>query len=368
MNKNPTSASRAAGQDVPRWLTRGAAIGWRLLVLGVLAASVVWSVARIRLVVLPLIAGLLIATVLVPPQRWLIHRRWPPLAATWTVVVLGLAVIGALGMWLIPAIVGQASQLGSLLTNGLSQIQEWLVKGPLHLSSNQVKSFVDQLRSEFSTNSATIIRGALRGTQLAIEAVAAAVLTVVFTFFIVKDGEELAAEAVKLAGDSFGPHLAELGYQSWQMLGSYVRGMAVNGLVNGSLMAIVLLVTGVPLVVPLASATFLSAFLPIVGAIAVGGLAALVALAAKGWVTSLTLVGATIVIHHVEAYLVGPLVLGRAVRLRPLSIVIALALGASIAGLIGAALAVPIAALAINLFSHQWNPPQGSEEQVFGIT
>ena len=304
----------------------------------------VWLLAKIRLVAVPLIIAMLLATVLVPPQRWLRRRGFSPLVATWSVFLVGRAVVAGFGVWLIPVLVGQASQFGDLLTNGLDRIQKGLVSGPLGLSATQLQNFVTQVQSELTANAPTILQGALRGTQLAVEVVAGVVLTAAFTFFVVKDGEDLTRDAFKLLRSGVSSHLDELARRTWLALSGYVRGMAANGLVNGTLMALALLITGVPLVLPLAFVTFVAAFVPILGAVVAGALAALVALAAKGWATSLVIVGATIVIHHVEGYVIGPLVMGRAVRLRPLTVVTSLALGATVAGLIGAILAVPIAA------------------------
>jgi len=97
--------------------------------------------------------------------------------------------------------------------------------------------------------------------------------------------------------------------------------------------------------VPIGVLTFFGGFFPIVGAIAVGALAALVALVAKGPVAALVVVGVTIVIHNVEGYLVGPLVSRAAVRLHPVAVLLALAVGGVLAGIIGAFVAVPTAAV-----------------------
>jgi predicted PurR-regulated permease PerM len=73
----------------------------------------------------------------------------------------------------------------------------------------------------------------------------------------------------------------------------------------------------------------------------------LVALATKGPVAALVMVGLTVLIHNLEGYLVGPLVLGRAVRLHPVAILVALTVGTILGGIVGAFLAVPLTAVAL---------------------
>ena len=131
-----------------------------------------------------------------------------------------------------------------------------------------------------------------------------------------------------------------------------MRGTTANGVINGALMGVGLAILGVPLALPIAVLTFVGAYFPLVGAFVTGGLAALVALASQGPVTALVVVGLTVVIHNVEGYLVGPLVLGRSVNLHPLAVLLALGVGAAIAGIIGAFLAVPVAAVAVATFQY----------------
>ena len=121
--------------------------------------------------------------------------------------------------------------------------------------------------------------------------------------------------------------MREIGRRSWDALGGYIRGTAVNGVVNGTVMGLTLAVLGVPLALPLAVLTFVGAFIPIIGAIVTGVLAALIALVAKGGVAALVVLGATILVHNLEGYLVGPFVLGRAVHLHPVAVLLALPIG-----------------------------------------
>jgi predicted PurR-regulated permease PerM len=126
----------------------------------------------------------------------------------------------------------------------------------------------------------------------------------------------------------------------------YLIATGLTGLINGVLIAIALLVLGVPLVLPLAVLTFLGGFFPLVGAILAGLVATLVALVDAGFTTALLVVGATILIQQIEGNLLQPIILERAVRLHPLVTVVAVGAGILIGGLLGAFLSVPLVAIA----------------------
>jgi predicted PurR-regulated permease PerM len=102
---------------------------------------------------------------------------------------------------------------------------------------------------------------------------------------------------------------------------------------------------GIPLALPLASLVFLGAFVPLIGAVLTGGVAVIVALIAKGWVYALIALGLILAVQQLESHVLQPLVMGRAVSVHPLAVVLAIAGGAVLAGILGALLAVPVLAV-----------------------
>jgi predicted PurR-regulated permease PerM len=182
-------------------------------------------------------------------------------------------------------------------------------------------------------------------------------LSLVLTFFFVKDGERFARAFLRRVPSHRRDEARELLRRVWSTLSGYMRGTATNGVVNGTLMTVGLAILGVPLALPLGLLTFFGAFFPVVGAIVTGLLAALIALVAKGPVTAIIVVALTIAIHQIEGYLVGPLVLGRAVRLHAVVVLLALAIGGVLAGIVGALLAVPTAAVIATTYDYYHPPP-----------
>ncbi|HZD03069.1 MAG TPA: AI-2E family transporter [Actinomycetes bacterium] len=352
----PRAAPAAGAVAVPPWLARSAAVSWRLLVVAGAVAVVAAALVYLRLVVLPVVVALFLATLLAPPVRWLRAHGWPPLAATWTVIAAALLLAVGLGAVLAPQIGPQFGTLRDQVGEGLDDVQRWLREGPLHFSESQLSELLARARQEVQANSAGLTRGVLTGATLAVEVVTGALLSLVLTFFFVKDGERIGNWIARHTG-SRSEELREVGRRAFDTLGAYLRGVALVGLVDAVLIGIGLAVIGVPLAVPLAFLVFLGAFFPIVGAFVSGVFAALVALVSKGVVAALIIVAITVAVQQLEGHVLAPVVLGRAVKLHPVVILLALTGGGVVGGIAGAALAVPAVAVATSVASYLHNRP-----------
>jgi predicted PurR-regulated permease PerM len=344
-----SGASDTGPVRVPRWLEQSTAIAWRLLVLAAAIYVTAIMLDRLLVVVVPLVVAAMLTTVLAPPAQWLRDRGWPPALATWAVFLVAFLVIGGILAWLIPTVGDQVDSLQKSADSGIDEIKHWLITGPLELGKHRVNHDINQLGDEVSSRAGGL---ALQGATLVLELLVGLLLSLVTCFFFVKDGDRIAGAAVRLAPPTRAAELRILGRRSWATLTGYVRGTTINGLVNGVVMGIGLAVLGVPLALPLAVLTFFGAYFPIIGSVVTGGIAALVALAALGPVTALVVIGLTVLVHNIEGYLIGPLVLGRAVHLHPLAVLLALAAGGVIAGIVGAFLAVPVTAVAVTIFGY----------------
>jgi putative heme transporter len=337
---------------VPRWLVTSAAVAWRLLVVAGALAVAGLLFQRLHVIVLPVVGALFLSTILVPPAQFLRRHGWPPLAATWAVFIAGLVIVGGVVAALVPVIAGETGALGHALGSAVTRGENWLTHGPLHLSHSQVTGFSNHIRSEFTANQSKLVSGALSGATMAFQFLGGIVLSVVLTFFFVKDGGVIADWAVDLIGDNRAQELREVGSRAWAVLTGYVRGTAINAAINATVLGIGLFVLRVPLVLPIAVLTFVGGFLPLVGGLVSGAVALLVALATRGPVAALVMFALTVLIHHLEGYLVGPFVLGRAVRLHPVAVLILLAIGTILDGVIGAFMAVPLAAVGLAVNEH----------------
>ncbi|HEX4778059.1 MAG TPA: AI-2E family transporter [Acidimicrobiia bacterium] len=337
---------------VPRWLDVGASYAWRvLLVAGAIYLAVI-ALARLRVVVMPLVIALFLSTVLVPPAQWLRRHGWPPLAATWAVFVAGMLVVAAVLLYIVPSVTHHFGALQHEANKGIKRIQDWMVRGPLHMSRKQVKRDFHNLGKEIQKNRTKLLEGALQQATIVLDLVVGGILSIVFAFFFVKDGSVITNWWLGVFDEEHAADLRAIGDRVWRTVSGYIRGTAINGVVNGTLMFIALVAIGVPLAGPIAVLTFVGGFFPIVGALLTGALAALLALVAKGPLAAVLVIGVTIVIHNVEGYLVGPVVLGRAVKLHTIVVLIALAAGGAIGGIPGAFVAVPLTAVVLTVIDY----------------
>jgi putative heme transporter len=331
--------------EVPPTLRRLAAWSWRLLVVLTAAGLVLYLLILLKVIVVPVIVALFLATLLVPLVNWLEQRGWPHLPAVLAVFGGAVLLIVAIVAGFVPLIGNELGALRQRADEGIAEVQAFIASRPFGLSEEDLNRYLDQARERFTENSAGLTRGAVEGATLVGEVITGLILCLFLTFFFVKDSERFTRWILDFAGREREPHLRAIGTRSATAVSGYLRGQASVGLVDAVFIGIGLAIVGVPLVIPLAFLTFVAAFLPLVGAFIAGALAALVALVTKGFTAALIVVGITVLVQQLEGHLLAPLLLGRAVSLHPVVIILALAAGAILGGIIGAFLAVPIAAV-----------------------
>ena len=345
--------------DVPPALRRLAAWSWRLLVVLVAAGLVLYLLIQLKVIVVPVIVALFLATLLVPLVRWLEARGWRHIWAVLAVFLGAVLLLVAIIAGFVPLISNELDTLRQRADEGVAEVQRYIASRPFGLSEEDLNRYLEQARQRFTENSSGLTRGAVAGVTVVGELLTGLILSLFLTFFFVKDSERFTRWILDFAGRHREAHLREIGHRSATAVSGYLRGQATVGLVDGLFIGIGLAVLGVPLVVPLAFLTFVAAFLPLVGAFVAGALAALVALVTKGVTTALLVVGLTVLVQQLEGHLLAPLLLGRAVALHPVVIILALAAGAILGGIIGAFLAVPIAAVAVAVGTYLRGEPVG---------
>ena len=331
-------------------LGRAAWVSLQLLLVAAALVVVGFVLVNLRLVVLPVLAALFVATILEPPTDWLRRRGWPSGLAAITSTLVGIGVVIALVTLLAPRVADEFGDLGESLREGLEQIGGFVAN--LGISEAQVNQAIDAGLGTFQDVSSFIGQGVVTGALLLLEAVAAALITLVVLFFFLKDGDRIWSWFVSLVPRRRRGDARELGHRSWTTLGHYVRGVALVALIDATLIGIALAILGVPLVLPLAVLVFFASFFPLVGAITAGFVAALVALVSNGLITALIVVAVIVAIQQLEGNLIYPVVMGRQVELHPVAILLSVTAGGVVAGVLGALFAVPVAAVAWTVISY----------------
>lgn len=338
----PTTSQAAAP---PRWLHAAAAWSWRLLVVAGAVYVVVVALAYLRVVVLPIIIALLLTSLLLPLVRVLRRRKVPDAAAAGIVLLGGIALIATVIALILPSMIHQFSELGTQVREGIDKVGTVLADPPFSLSKADIQDRIDQGIKSLRKNSGSIGSGVVSGAVVLGELLTGLIITLLLTFFFLKDGDRMWRWAVSLAGERRSDHVHEIALRSFTALAGYVRGVALVGLVDSVLVGIALLVIGVPLVIPLMVLTFIGAFLPLVGAFSAGLAAVLIALVSNGLVSALIVLGVYVAVQQLEGHLLYPLLMSRAVHVHPAVIIVALAIGGILAGVIGIFLAVPVASV-----------------------
>jgi predicted PurR-regulated permease PerM len=336
---------RDVGLSVPRSLAISAALGWRMLV--VVAALAVIGVVAVQLsrVVVPVAIALLLAALLVPAVGWLVRHRVPRALATALVMVGGVAGLGGVLTFVIVTFVRGIPQLGDQLSASVDAVVGWLSTGPLRLSDEQLRSVQDELIETLTANQSAITVGAIT-TAATIGELLTELLLVVFTLaFFLHDGGSIWRFLLGAVPEGTRDRVDVAGRRGLAALVSYIRATAVVAVVDAVAIGLALALLSVPLSVPLAALVFLGAFVPIVGAVVAGGAAVLVALVAQGPITALVVLAVIIGVMQLEGHVLQPLLLGRAVKLHPLAVILAIAAGLVTAGIAGALLAVPLLAV-----------------------
>ena len=337
---------------VPFFLAAAAAWSWRFLVAGAGITVLVFVLIQLYVVMVPVVMALFVGAVLEPLVARLRRRGWKPALAAATVFLATLAVLGLLVWWIGSSVADQFDDLGQEVDEGVEEVKERLQREPLNLSPERIDQLQDQLTDSLSPGNTGLSAGVARRARAATEVAGGIVLFLFTLFFVLKDGFWIADWFRERVPRAYRGDAVALVGRARRVMRQYVVATALTGFIDGVLIAIALVVLGVPLVLPLAVLTFLGGFFPIVGATVAGLVAALVALVSGGLTTALLVVGATVIVQQIEGNLLQPLILERAVKLHPLVTVWAVGAGLLVAGLLGAFLSVPLVAIAVGWVSH----------------
>ncbi|CEA07446.1 AI-2 transport protein TqsA [Arthrobacter saudimassiliensis] len=337
--------SARAGDDVPYALRISASWAWRLGIVLVVGAGLIWILSHFTLIIIPLMIAALLAGLLSPISAWLQRNRVPGgLAVAVTIVTFLGLIVAALTLVGRQLALGFRNLWGELLT-GFEQIQDWLASGPLQVTSAQIQNVLDEAAATLQNNSANILSGALTVGSSAGHFAAGILLTLFALIFFLLDGRRIWLFTVQLMPRRARPAAYGAGVRGWTSMVNYVRVQMVVALIDAVGIGGGAALIGVPLALPLSVLVFLGSFVPLVGAFVTGFVAVLLALVANGWVNALIMLGIVLLVQQVESHILQPLIMGRAVSLHPLAVVVAVTGGTLVAGVAGALFSVPVLAI-----------------------
>ncbi|MFI1763533.1 AI-2E family transporter [Streptomyces sp. NPDC020800] len=342
----PKTGPRPDPAEAVPWGVRVAAeAGWRLLVL----AGTVWVLMRVisavQLVVFAFVIALLVTALLQPTVARLTRRGVPRGPATALTAISGFVVIGLMGWFVTWQVMENIDTLSSQIQNGIDDLRNWLLKSPFHVTDKQINQIAKNLREAIGANADQITSAGLEGVQVIVETLTGILLVFFSTLFLLYDGKRIWEWFLKLVPAAARPGVAGAGPRAWSTLTAYVRGTVLVALIDAIFIGIGIYFLNVPMAVPLAVFIFLFSFIPLVGAVASGALAVIVALVTQGVFTAVMTLVVVLAVQQIEGHILQPFILGRAVRVHPLAVVLTVAAGGMVAGIGGAVVAVPLVAV-----------------------
>jgi predicted PurR-regulated permease PerM len=317
----------------------------QLLVIVAAVIVIGYVLGKLWVVLLPVVLGLLFTTVLWPAARFLRKHGSPPALASVVVLLFFLGAIGGTIAVIAPQVVGQVEDLANGVTGGLQQVQEYIAGPPLNLGDEQIGNAVDSVINTVQSNAQNIAGYAVTTATTIGNILINLVLALVLTFFFLKDGPKWTPWLAAQTGPRAAPHVAALSGKAWTTLSEFIRQQALVGFVDAFFIGLGLLVFDVPLVLPLAVLTFFGAFIPIIGAFVAGAFAVLIALVSNGVSTAIWIFVIVLLVQQLEGNVLQPIIQGRGLNLHAAVVILAVTAGSSLAGIVGAFLSVPVAAL-----------------------
>ncbi|WP_051297936.1 AI-2E family transporter [Brevibacterium album] len=327
-----------------------AAWSWRGLVVLAAVGVALWLLSQITMVLIPALVALLIAALLTPLNSFLQKHRWPRGLST-AAVFLGfiVLVVGILTLVGQQIVVG-FQDLSDQVVAGFLAISDWLNSNPFGIDSSliseQVDAAIDQGVQYLEDNASNLAGGAAGAVTSVGTFLTGLVLALFTAFFFLLDGRRMFSWGIGLLPRPARAKTEGALLRGWQTLVQYVRVQIIVAAVDAVGIGIGAFFLGLPLVIPLTLLVFMASFVPVVGAVLTGIIAVLVALVSQGFVSALIMLAIVLAVQQIESNVLQPFIMGKAVSVHPLAVLLAVAAGGFLFGIVGALFAVPVIAVA----------------------
>jgi predicted PurR-regulated permease PerM len=259
-------------------------------------------------------------------------------------LLVGVAVLGGIGWFVTWQIVTHSSELGDEITHVIEDTKHWLQTGPLHLKSADLDKLSNNITDTIKSHQGQLISSAIATLQTLAKGLAALLLILLSTFFLLRDGQAVWNWVLGIFPARAQPRLDHAARAGWGTLGGYMRGQLLIASFHGMSIMVVLFVLRVPLAAALGVLIFLGSFIPLVGLSVTGALCVLVSLLERGPATAIAVAVSIVVLFNLEGHLLQPLIMSRAVSVHPLGIALAVVTGTTLGGIPGALITVPLLA------------------------
>ena len=328
----------------PLWFDRLSAVAWRLLVIAMALTMFVALIIGLGVIVLPIVLGLLFATALRPIATGLGRIGANKVLSSAGAVLVLVGFVGTVAYVSIRAIADQWDEIRAALTRGVETLVDAAVD--IGIERPVAEDTASTLSQAAASSSSLLVNGWISILPYVATFVATLVLSIFVAFFFLKDGPLMWNWVVShLSDDS--EVLDRVGHGVWTTVSSFMLGQTVIAAIDAVFIGLGAVILGVPNSSAIFMLTFLGAFVPYIGAFITGMVAVLLAIADGGIGKGLAMLAIVIVVQIVEGNVLQPWIQGRAVRLHPLVVALAVTAGGALAGFLGILLAVPVCAATV---------------------
>lgn len=324
-----------------------------LLVLALLVV-IFFALVQLKMIVIPVIIAIILASTMFPLVSFMERFRINRGVGSFLAIAISLGLLAVVGNFIVRSIGSQWTASSSSLIAKFEEAGEWLYSGAVPLPVEQIDELMNSGRQYLTSSS--FGHEALQASGTIASIFAGVFLTLITLFFFLKDGNKIFLFLLGFLKPSIRQKTNESGIKAVTVLGGYFRGTALVGLIDAVLIGAGLLIMDVPLVLPLCLLVIIGVYIPYIGSISSSAIITLVALVTTDVSTAVVVAIIVLTVNQVEG-LLSPLVLGNILKMSALAILLALAIGATLGGIIGALLAVPIASVGW-VFWSTWNKPR----------
>ncbi|MFI9422271.1 AI-2E family transporter [Streptomyces achromogenes] len=320
-----------------------------------LVAGVGWVGVRLcgelRTAVTPVLLALLGTALLGPLYRWLVRAGVQASLAAGLTCAAVVAVVGGAVYIVVAALVDSGAEILASLRDAAQGVARHF--GAAGTGLDDLAAKVPELLRRFGGTAASNV---VSGVGLVAESIAMAVLALLLVFFFLRDSHRALAALRTLAPGDSADVLEAIARRAFAAVEGFMRGTTLIALIDALCITVGLLVLRVPGALGLGALVFVGAYIPYLGAFLSGAVSVLVALADRGLVIALWVLGVVLAVQVLEGHVLQPVIQSRTVRMHPAAVLVALTAGASVAGILGMLLAVPVTAAALGVWAELREP------------
>ena len=319
-------------------------LSWRFIVIVAALALAGFVLKFVWVGLLPVILAILLSSVLSPVTAKLRSWKFPSALAAISTLLGLLLIIGGTFTAMGPVVSRQGAQLWDQAEEGVDQLMDMVNDMPFNIDAQQIDELIDDATSFLQGQMSSIASGVISGASAASSVLVTVAVMFIISFFILKDGDKFLPWVRKYSGPSIGWHATELLTRVWKTLAGFIQAQAAVSFVDALFIGLGLWALGVPLAFVLAIVTFFAGFIPIIGAVTAGALAVVIALVSNGLINALLVLALILIVQQVEGNVLQPILQSKAMGLHAAIVLLSVTIGSALAGIIGAFLAVPVAA------------------------